>query len=118
MENATFTPQTTRQVLETASEAAGVDPRGAELVRMGENAMFRLATVPVIAPKFISESAISPTTTTLVTGERFEFYTQAPTALILRERISTAIGRIAFKTSLEHLGNQQKGVPPGSSRTS
>ncbi|MBK0866164.1 aminoglycoside phosphotransferase family protein [Saccharopolyspora sp. HNM0986] len=49
MENATFTPQTTRQVLETASEAAGVDPRGAELVRMGENAMFRLATAPIIA---------------------------------------------------------------------
>ncbi|MCX2728817.1 aminoglycoside phosphotransferase family protein [Saccharopolyspora sp. NFXS83] len=49
MENATFTPQTTRQVLETASEAAGVDPRGAELVRMGENAMFRLAAAPIIA---------------------------------------------------------------------
>jgi len=49
MENATFTPQTTRQVLETASEAAGVDARGAELVRMGENAMFRLASAPIIA---------------------------------------------------------------------
>lgn len=49
METATFTPQTTREVLETASEIAGVDPRGAELVRMGENAMFRLASAPIIA---------------------------------------------------------------------
>lgn len=49
METATFTPQTTREVLETASEVAGVDPRGAELVRMGENAMFRLASAPIIA---------------------------------------------------------------------
>lgn len=49
MENATFTPQTTRQVLETACEYAGVDCTGAELVRMGENAMFRLASAPIIA---------------------------------------------------------------------
>ena len=33
----------------TASDIAGVDPRGAELVRMGENAMFRLASAPIIA---------------------------------------------------------------------
>lgn len=31
-----------------ACRAAGLDDRGAELIRLGENALFRLASVPVI----------------------------------------------------------------------
>lgn len=49
MESAPFTPKATREALEAASEVVGVDPRDAEFVRMGENAMFRLTSPPVMA---------------------------------------------------------------------
>ncbi|MCE6997762.1 aminoglycoside phosphotransferase family protein [Saccharothrix sp. S26] len=45
---ATFTPERTRSVLRAACERAGLDARGAELLRHQTNAVFRLATVPVI----------------------------------------------------------------------
>lgn len=44
-----FTPETTREALVAACEAVGLEPAGAELVRMGENALYRLKGVPVMA---------------------------------------------------------------------
>ena len=35
-------------MMTAACRAAGLDDRGAELIRLGENALFRLASVPVI----------------------------------------------------------------------
>jgi Ser/Thr protein kinase RdoA (MazF antagonist) len=49
MDSATFTPQTTHEVLEQACRVAGLNPDSAELARMGENAMYRLASTPVMA---------------------------------------------------------------------
>ena len=39
---AEFTPRLTRAALEEACRATGLDPTGAVLVRLGENAMYRL----------------------------------------------------------------------------
>lgn len=44
-----FDAHTTRVALETACKHAGLDARDAELVRMGENAMYRLASGDVMA---------------------------------------------------------------------
>lgn len=43
-----FTSARAARVMAAASQAAGLDARGAELIRLGENALFRLASVPVI----------------------------------------------------------------------
>src|ERR1700751_2405468 len=44
----TFTPLTTRAILDRACGAAGLDPDGASLIRLGENAMFRLRQPVVV----------------------------------------------------------------------
>ena len=44
----TFTPLTTRAILDRACEAAGLDADGASLIRLGENAMFRLRQPVVV----------------------------------------------------------------------
>ncbi|MGK5530291.1 phosphotransferase family protein [Streptomyces sp. URMC 129] len=43
-----FTEETARAVLSDACRAAGLDPAGAELLRLGSNAVFRLASSSVI----------------------------------------------------------------------
>ncbi|MFD8348444.1 phosphotransferase enzyme family protein [Streptomyces coelicoflavus] len=43
-----FTSATATRVMIAACRAAGLDGSGAELIRLGENALFRLASVPVI----------------------------------------------------------------------
>jgi aminoglycoside phosphotransferase (APT) family kinase protein len=43
----TFSAESTAQTLVTACAAAGLDADGAELLRTGENAIYRLATVPM-----------------------------------------------------------------------
>ncbi|MGW5114831.1 aminoglycoside phosphotransferase family protein [Streptomyces noursei] len=43
-----FTSAGATRVLAAACQAAGLDDRGAELIRFGENALFRLASEPVI----------------------------------------------------------------------
>ncbi|WP_084628598.1 phosphotransferase enzyme family protein [Amycolatopsis nigrescens] len=45
---AKFTPETTTKAAEAACRAVQLDPTGAELIRMGENALFKLATAPVM----------------------------------------------------------------------
>ncbi|MFJ9749671.1 phosphotransferase enzyme family protein [Streptomyces chartreusis] len=44
-----FTSARAARVMAAACRAAGLDGRDAELIRLGENALFRLASVPVIA---------------------------------------------------------------------
>ncbi|MFD4613396.1 aminoglycoside phosphotransferase family protein [Streptomyces sp. NPDC058440] len=43
-----FTSAGAARVMSAACRATGLDDRGAELIRLGENALFRLASVPVI----------------------------------------------------------------------
>ncbi|MFE7210010.1 aminoglycoside phosphotransferase family protein [Streptomyces sp. NPDC057611] len=43
-----FTSAGATRVMVAACRAAGLDGRGAELIRLGENALFRLASVPVV----------------------------------------------------------------------
>ncbi|MDX3782500.1 phosphotransferase enzyme family protein [Streptomyces europaeiscabiei] len=43
-----FTSAGAAQALRSACRAAGLDDRGAELIRLGENALFQLASVPVV----------------------------------------------------------------------
>src|SRR3954468_2669684 len=43
-----FTSARATRVMHAACRAAGLDDRGAELIRLGENALFRLASAPVI----------------------------------------------------------------------
>ncbi|WP_281157618.1 aminoglycoside phosphotransferase family protein [Streptomyces sp. HYC2] len=43
-----FTSAGAARVMSAACRAAGLDGRGAELLRLGENALFRLASVPVV----------------------------------------------------------------------
>ncbi|KUO06982.1 phosphotransferase enzyme family protein [Streptomyces sp. DSM 15324] len=43
-----FTSARATRVMVTACRAAGLDDRGAELLRLGENALFRLSSAPVI----------------------------------------------------------------------
>ncbi|MFF3584739.1 phosphotransferase enzyme family protein [Streptomyces mirabilis] len=43
-----FTSAGATRVMAAACRAAGLDDRGAELIRLGENALFRLTSVPVI----------------------------------------------------------------------
>ncbi|MEV3968208.1 aminoglycoside phosphotransferase family protein [Streptomyces sp. NPDC050698] len=43
-----FTSARAAQVMSTACRVAGLDDRGARLIRLGENALFRLASVPII----------------------------------------------------------------------
>ncbi|MFJ4513925.1 phosphotransferase enzyme family protein [Streptomyces sp. NPDC088816] len=43
-----FTSAGAARVMSAACRAAGLDGRGAELIRLGENALFRLASVPVV----------------------------------------------------------------------
>lgn len=47
-EGSAFTPESAAAVLEEACRSAGLDPSGAELLRLGSNAVYRLAGVPVI----------------------------------------------------------------------
>lgn len=42
-------PDNARRALTEACEKAGLDARGAELIRLGENAVFRLRSAPVVA---------------------------------------------------------------------
>lgn len=44
----TFSSASTRTVLERAAAAIGLDPAGAELLRLGENAIYRLCDAPVV----------------------------------------------------------------------
>ncbi|MEU3102711.1 aminoglycoside phosphotransferase family protein [Streptomyces griseoflavus] len=44
-----FTSATATRVMVAACRASGLDDSGSELIRLGENALFRLASVPVIA---------------------------------------------------------------------
>lgn len=44
-----FDVETTRATLAAACDLARLDPTGATLIRMGENALYRLASVPVMA---------------------------------------------------------------------
>jgi len=44
----TFTPERTRLILEAASRMAGLDPLGAELIRHHTNAVYLLASAPVV----------------------------------------------------------------------
>jgi hypothetical protein len=43
-----FTSAVATRVMAAACRAAGLDDGGAELIRLGENALFRLASAPVI----------------------------------------------------------------------
>ncbi|PJM94387.1 phosphotransferase enzyme family protein [Streptomyces sp. CB01373] len=43
-----FTSAGAKRVMSAACRAVGLDDRGAELIRLGENALFRLAPVPVV----------------------------------------------------------------------
>lgn len=43
-----FTPESTRAVLDVACRTVGLDPRGATLMRLGENALYRLAGAPIV----------------------------------------------------------------------
>jgi aminoglycoside phosphotransferase (APT) family kinase protein len=43
-----FTSAGAARVMRAACRAAGLDDRGAELIRLGENALFRLASMPVV----------------------------------------------------------------------
>ncbi|WP_427920653.1 phosphotransferase enzyme family protein [Streptomyces sp. cg40] len=63
-----FTSARATRVMVDACQAAGLDDRGAELIRLGENALFRLASVPLIVrvargeewlPKARTEVAVS-----------------------------------------------------------
>lgn len=63
-----FTSAGATLVMVAACRAAGLDDRGAELIRLGENALFRLASAPVIVrvargeewlPKSRNEVAVS-----------------------------------------------------------
>jgi hypothetical protein len=45
----TFSPETTRAVLDEACRKVGLNPDDASLMRLGENALFRLSTAPVVA---------------------------------------------------------------------
>lgn len=49
MDSGAFTPDTTREILDEACAAAGLDAAGAQLIRMGENAMYRLASGTTMA---------------------------------------------------------------------
>lgn len=42
-------PENATAALAEACDIAGLDPAGAELIRLGENAVFRLRATPVIA---------------------------------------------------------------------
>ncbi|MEU6402321.1 aminoglycoside phosphotransferase family protein [Streptomyces sp. NPDC046985] len=44
----TFTSEQAVRVMRAACRATGLDDRGAHLIRLGENALFRLASVPVV----------------------------------------------------------------------
>ncbi|MFC4943332.1 phosphotransferase enzyme family protein [Pseudonocardia sp. GCM10023141] len=44
----TFSRESTSAVLEAACAHVGLDPHGAELLRLGENAIYRLRTLPVV----------------------------------------------------------------------
>ncbi|WP_433243491.1 hypothetical protein ACQPYK_39925 [Streptosporangium sp. CA-135522] len=45
---ADFTPEKLTDVMRSACRTAGLDPAGAKLVRLGENAIYRLTTENVI----------------------------------------------------------------------
>jgi aminoglycoside phosphotransferase (APT) family kinase protein len=45
----TFSPETTRPILDEACRTAKLDPRGATLIRLGENALYRLNSAPIVA---------------------------------------------------------------------
>lgn len=45
---AVFTPESTRPVLDEACHDARLDPSGATLMRLGENALYRLASAPIV----------------------------------------------------------------------
>ncbi|ARF56069.1 aminoglycoside phosphotransferase family protein [Streptomyces gilvosporeus] len=71
-----FTSAGAARVMAAACQAAGLDERGAELIRFGENGLFRLASAPVIVrvargeewlPKARTEVAVSR----WLTGEGF-----------------------------------------------
>ena len=44
---AVFRPESTRAVLVAACGDVGLDPRGASLMRLGENALYQLASAPI-----------------------------------------------------------------------
>jgi hypothetical protein len=44
-----FSAASTRRTLEVVCKAAGLDAGGAELLRLGENAIYRLRSVPLVA---------------------------------------------------------------------
>ncbi|MEV6234918.1 aminoglycoside phosphotransferase family protein [Saccharopolyspora shandongensis] len=48
MQTAAFTPETTRAILHKAGKQLDLDTSGATLIRMGENAMYRLESPPIM----------------------------------------------------------------------
>lgn len=48
MPDRTFSPETTRSVLDEACQKVGLNPDDASLIRLGENALFRLVTASVV----------------------------------------------------------------------
>jgi Ser/Thr protein kinase RdoA (MazF antagonist) len=47
--SAAFSADSTRHALQVAASVAGLDAEGAELLRLGENAIYKLRTVPLVA---------------------------------------------------------------------
>ncbi|MFF1515243.1 aminoglycoside phosphotransferase family protein [Streptomyces sp. NPDC058305] len=71
-----FTSAGATRVMVAACRAAGIDDRGAELIRLGENALFRLASGPVIVrvargEEWLSKSRNEVAVSRWLTGEGF-----------------------------------------------
>ncbi|MFI8233467.1 aminoglycoside phosphotransferase family protein [Streptomyces sp. NPDC085900] len=79
-----FTSAGAARVMAAACRAAGLDDRGAELIRLGENALFRLASVPVIVRVARGEEWL-PTARTEVAVSRWLAGEGFPAARIVEE---------------------------------
>ncbi|WP_371646955.1 phosphotransferase enzyme family protein [Streptomyces mirabilis] len=71
-----FTSAGATRVMVAACRAAGLDDRGAELIRLGENALFRLGSVPVImriarSAEYLSAARKEVTVSRWLAGEGF-----------------------------------------------
>ncbi|MEU1007057.1 aminoglycoside phosphotransferase family protein [Streptomyces sp. NPDC005890] len=71
-----FTSTRATRLMSAACRAAGLDDRGAELIRLGENALFRLATAPVVVrvargEPWLPKARIEVAVATWLVGESF-----------------------------------------------
>ncbi|MFG3031136.1 aminoglycoside phosphotransferase family protein [Streptomyces sp. NPDC048253] len=71
-----FTSATASRVMRAACRAGGLDDEGAELIRLGENALFRLASVPVVVrvargKEWLPKAQREVTVSRWLTGEGF-----------------------------------------------